>query len=125
MLQRHLYALPLEQLRHNAANLKPGRSFEEFAQLAFDVPEPHRDYGYYQLAHGLGLAGGHPNVPRIGPGRYGLPGDIEPGMVLCVESYIGDPQTRQGVKLEDQFLIHDDGVEQLSSYPLDRRLSPD
>ena len=120
--QRHLYGLALEQLRHNSANLAPGRSFEEFARLAFDVPEPYRAYGYYQLAHGLGLAGGHPNVPRIGEGRYGLPGDIEPGMVLCVESYIGDPGSRQGVKLEDQFLIHDDHVEQLSHYPLDRRL---
>ena len=122
-VQRFLYALALEQLRHNSANLAPGRSFEEFARLAFDVPEPYRNYGYYQLAHGLGLAGGHPNVPRIGPGRYGLPGVIEPGMVVCVESYIGDPETRQGVKLEDQFLIHEDHVEQLSHYPLDQRLS--
>lgn len=122
--QRHLYGLALEQLRHNAANLAAGRSFEEFARLAFDVPEPYRAYGYYQLAHGLGLAGGHPNVPRIGEGRYGLPGDIEPGMVLCIESYIGDPVSRQGVKLEDQFLVHDDHVEQLSTYPLDRRLGP-
>jgi Xaa-Pro aminopeptidase len=122
-VQRRLYGLAREQLEHNAANLAPGRRFEEFARLAFDVPEPHRDYGYYQLAHGLGLAGGHPNVPRTGPGRYGLPGDIEPGMVICVESYIGDPATEQGVKLEDQFLIHDDRVEQMSTYPLDRRLS--
>ena len=88
------------------------------------MPEPYRAYGYYQLAHGLGLTGGHPNVPRIGERRYGLPGEIEPGMVLCIESYIGDPHSRQGVKLEDQFLIHDDHVEQLSTYPLDRRLGP-
>ncbi len=121
--QRHLYGLALEQLEHNAANLAPGRSFAEFARRAYDVPEPYRAYGYYQLAHGLGLAGGHPNVPRIGPGRYELPGDIEPGMVLCVESYIGDPDTKQGVKLEDQFLIHDDHVERLSSYPLDPKLT--
>jgi Xaa-Pro dipeptidase len=121
--QRSIYALALEQLEHNAANLAPGRSFEEFARLAFEVPAPHREYGYYQLAHGLGLAGGHPNVPRIGEGRYGLPGDIEPGMVLCVESYIGDPASRQGVKLEDQYLVHHDRVERLSRYPLDRRLT--
>lgn len=121
--QRHLYALAREQLEHNAANLQPGRGFEEFARMAFDVPEPYRDYGYYQLAHGLGLAGGHPNVPRIGPGRYGLPGDIEPGMVLCIESYIGDPGSGQGVKLEDQFAIHHDHVERLSRYPFDPRLT--
>jgi Xaa-Pro aminopeptidase len=122
--QKFLYRLALEQLEHNGSNLVPGRSFEQFARLAFEVPEPYQAYGYYQLAHGLGLAGGHPNVPRAGDGRYGLPGDIEPGMVLCVESYIGDPNSAQGVKLEDQFLIHTDHVEKLSNYPFDARLAP-
>jgi len=121
--QRHLYRLAQEQLLHNAVNLRPGRSFEDFARLAYDVPEPHRRYGYYQLAHGLGLAGGHPNVPRIGDEPYPLPGSIEPGMVICVESYVGDPDTHQGVKLEDQFLITDDGVEKMSAYPFEERLS--
>ncbi|MEZ5251416.1 MAG: hypothetical protein R2713_20045, partial [Ilumatobacteraceae bacterium] len=78
---------------------------------------------YYQLAHGLGLAGGHPNVPRLGDGPYELPGEIEAGMVLCVESYIGDPVSRQGVKLEDQFLVHADHVERMSTSPFDDRLS--
>ena len=99
------------------------RSFEDFARHAYDVPERYRDYGYYQLAHGLGLAGGYPNVPRIGQGVYGLPGEMLPGMVLCIESYIGDPETRQGVKLEDQYFIHDDHVERLSRYPLETRLT--
>lgn len=121
--QRTLYGLALEQLEHNAANLAPGKSFEEFARQAYDVPERYRDYGYYQLAHGLGLAGGYPNVPRIGEGPYGLPGEMLPGMVLCIESYIGDPETRQGVKLEDQYFIHHDRVERLSRYPLDPRLT--
>lgn len=121
--QRWLYALALEQLEHNAANLAAGRSFEDFARRAFDVPEPYARYGYYQLAHGLGLAGGHPNIPRSGPEPYPLPGEIEPGMVLCVESYVGDPVTRQGVKLENQYLVHDDTVEQMSTYPLDQRLT--
>jgi len=120
--QRALYRLARAQLRHNAANLRPGRTFEEFAALAFDVPEPYVRYGYYQLAHGLGLAGGHPNVPRLGEEPYPLPGTIEPGMVICVESYVGDPETRQGVKLEDQFVIHDNDVESMSTYRFDDRL---
>ncbi|MCB1001404.1 MAG: aminopeptidase P family protein [Acidimicrobiales bacterium] len=122
-VQRHLHALALEQLEHNSSNLAAGRSFEDFARLAVDVPEPYRAYGYYQLAHGLGLAGGHPNVPRLGDGPYELPGEIEAGMVLCVESYIGDPVSRQGVKLEDQFLVHADHVERMSTSPFDDRLS--
>lgn len=64
-----------------------------------------------------------PDTLRYQPIVRELPGEIEPGMVLCVESYIGDPETRQGVKLEDQFLIHHDHVEQMSTYPLDPRLS--
>lgn len=121
--QRELHAIALEQLRHNSANLAPGRSFEAFARRAFDVPARFRDHGYYQLAHGLGLAGGHPNVPRVGDGPYPLDGDIEPGMVLCVESYVGDPETRQGVKLEDQFLVTADGVDTMSTFPFDPRLA--
>jgi Xaa-Pro aminopeptidase len=38
-------------------------------------------------------------------------------MVVCVESYIGDVATRQGVKLEDQYLVTNDGVELLTTYP--------
>ena len=121
--QHHLYGLALEQLEHNASNLGPGVPFEEFARRAFEVSEPYARYGYYQLAHGLGMAGGHPNVPRIDADRpYPLPGAIEAGMVLCVESYIGDPASKQGIKLENQYLIRDDSVEQMSTYPLDDRL---
>ena len=44
-------------------------------------------------------------------------------MVICVESYVGDPDTHQGVKLENQYLIRDDGVEVMSTYPFDARLA--
>ena len=116
--QRRLFAIAREQLEHNAANIAAGRSFEDFARRAYDVPERHRDYGYYVLAHGLGMAGEHPNVPRVEPdGSFDFPGSIEENMVLCIESYVGDPDSRQGVKLEDQFLVHADSVERLSTYP--------
>ena len=121
-VQVGLHRLALEQLEHNAANLAPGRSFREFASLAFEVPAPYARYGYYQLAHGLGLAGGHPNIPRLDDGAYPLAGGFEPGMVICVESYIGDPDSRQGVKLENQYLITEDSVEQMSTFPFDERL---
>lgn len=116
--QRRLYGIAREQLEHNAANLRAGRSFEDFARHAYDVPERHRDYGYYVLAHGLGMAGEHPNVPRVDPdGSYDFPGEIRENMVLCIESYVGDPDSHQGVKLEDQFLVHADSVERLTTYP--------
>ena len=49
-------------------------------------------------------------------------GVLEPGMVLCVESYIGRLGGREGVKIEDQILITETGNEKLSAYPLDERL---
>jgi Xaa-Pro aminopeptidase len=50
-----------------------------------------------------------------------MPGTFEPGMVVCIESYIGEPAAAQGVKLEDQFLITSNGAERLTTYPFDQR----
>jgi len=117
-IQRTLFRIAKEQLEHNAANLAAGRSFEDFARAAYEVPQRHRDYGYYVLAHGLGMSGEHPNVPRVEPdGSFNFPGEIKENMVLCIESYVGDPDSHQGVKLEDQFLVKSDSIERLTTYP--------
>ena len=121
--QRMLYGRAHEQLQHNAAMLKPGLSYEEYSKCAWNVPTEHRPYGYYCLLHGLGLCGEHPYVPLHREGEpYLMPGVFEPGMVVCIESYIGDPVSAQGVKLEDQFLITSTGVERLTTYPFDQSL---
>jgi len=49
---------------------------------------------------------------------FGYDGVLQPGMVICVESYVG----RVGVKLEEQVLITDEGSETLSSYPFEKEL---
>ena len=38
-------------------------------------------------------------------------------MTLCVESFIGSEGGREGVKLEEQILVTENGVERQSSYP--------
>ena len=119
-VQRSLHGLALDQLQHNSGLLKPGRTFEEFATRAWEIPDRYRPYGYYCLAHGLGLSGEHPNVPLADPSRsYNFPGHFEPRMVICVESYIGDPEHRQGIKLEDQFVITDDGSRRITTLSLE------
>ncbi len=116
--QRQLHDLALDQLQTNAALLAPGRSFEEFARMAWTVPGRHAPYGYYCLAHGLGLSGEYPYVPQAKPReRYEFDGEFEAGMVICIESYIGDAELGEGVKLEDQFLITDAGAELMSTTP--------
>jgi Xaa-Pro aminopeptidase len=117
-VQRDLFALALEQLRHNAQLVAPGVTYEEFARRAWPVPERYRAYGYYCLAHGLGVAGEHPNVPLATVDEpYSFAGAFEQDMVVCIESYIGDATTQQGVKLEDQYVVSATGVQAMSTYP--------
>jgi Xaa-Pro dipeptidase len=118
--QRQLHRLAVDQLEHNASRLGPGVHFEEFARDAWSVPDRFAPYCYYCLAHGLGLSGEYPYVPVQEPDQpYQLNGVFEPGMVICVESYLGDVDEHHGVKVEDQFLVTDDGVEPMSLTELD------
>jgi Xaa-Pro aminopeptidase len=40
-------------------------------------------------------------------------------MTLCIESYIGAEGGREGVKLEEQVLVTETGIEPLSTFPLE------
>ena len=116
--QQSIHSMALEQLQHNASLLAPGRSYESFARSAWALPERFAPYGYYCLAHGLGLSGEHPYVPVYDASLpFPVSGAFEPGMVICIESYIGNPASHQGVKLEDQYLVTERGTEQMSTMP--------
>jgi Xaa-Pro aminopeptidase len=43
-------------------------------------------------------------------------------MVFCVEVYAGEVDGKEGVKLEDQVLITEDGYENLITYPFEEKL---
>ncbi|MEM8837883.1 MAG: Xaa-Pro peptidase family protein [Pseudomonadota bacterium] len=116
--QKSLYKLAYDQLHHNAALLGSGVSYKDFAREAWPIPAANRGHGYYCLGHGLGLSGEFPYIPHYFEGvPYGFGGEFEPGMVICIESYIGEEEHMEGVKLEDQFLITNEGVERMTNYP--------
>ena len=54
--------------------------------------------------------------------RPGYDAVIEPGMTLCIESYVGHVEGAQGVKLEEQVLVTEGGIERLSSFPFEADL---
>ena len=121
--QRKLYARAREQLETNATLLKPWMEFRELAEKAWKIPEEHQQSRYYCIGHGLGMSGEFPNIPHFQHGvDYPLPGHLQPGMVICLESYVGWDKSNEGVKLEDQFLILEDRVERMSLYHFDNRL---
>ena len=43
---------------------------------------------------------------------------FEENMTISIESYIGEVGGKEGVKLEDQFLITKDDLKQLSNFPI-------
>lgn len=122
--QRELYKLAYEQIRTNMENLKPGVSFKEYAERAWRIPPAFRARRYFALAHGVGMNGEYPYiVHREDIDDKGYDGIIAPGMTLCIESFIGHEDGGEGVKLEEQLYVRDDGrVELLSDYPFDPRL---
>jgi len=120
--QQLLFERAREQLEHNVALVKPGKSYEEIADAAWQIPEAHQDSRYYCIGHGLGMSGERPNIPyKIKNEPYALEGVVEAGMVLCIESYIGSKQFAQGVKLEQQLLVTETGVECMSQMGFDHR----
>ncbi len=121
--QRRLHALALEQIDHNLALIEPGLSFRDYANRAWDLPDEFRAHRYYLSAHGCGMTGEYPYLYHHADfADAGYDGVIEPGMVLCVESFIGAVDGAEGVKLEQQILVTDRGTELLSQLPFEEAL---
>ena len=120
--QRRLYRLAHEQILQNCALLKPGVSFYELTHdtLAYDRNQYN---GYTVLFHGVGLADEYPGIyPPEQWESFGHDNVLQEGMVLCVESFVGEIGGREGVKLEEQVLITSAGHEMLSTYPFEEQL---
>jgi len=121
--QKTLYRMAYEQVQHNISILEPGMAYREVAENAWTIPERYYDRRYPSIIHGVGMHGETPMIAHKGDfDAYSGDGVLEPGMVVSVESYIGEPGGTEGVKLEDEVLITDDGVAMISNYPYDEAL---
>ncbi len=121
--QRDLYRHAYDQVHHNMSILCPGMSFRDYANEAWEIPERFFANRYYLSAHGCGMTGEYPYLyHRADFPDAGYDGEVVPGMTLCVESYIGKERGREGVKLEQQVLITETGVEFLSLFPFEEAL---
>ena len=115
--QKALYRMAADQLESNIALLEPGMSFREYSQRAWPIPEGYRENRYLDIVHGCGMTGEWPLIAHdMDWDDVGYDGAIEPGMTLCVEAYIGHRDGSEGVKLEEQVLITESGIDRLSTY---------
>ena len=118
--QRELYRIAHEQVHHNMELIGPGVSFRDYSERAWDIPDKYAANRYYLSAHGVGMTGEYPYLYHHRDfAEAGYDGVIEPGMTICVESYIGEQDGAEGVKLEQQILVTESGNELLSRFPFE------
>ena len=116
--QKKLYSMAVEQIDYNSRLIKDGLSFKEFTEKSWTLPEEYYPNRYSVMVHGIGLCDEWPAIryPTDGGERSGT---FQKNMTITVESYIGKLGGKEGVKLEQQYLIGENGLELMSHHPLE------
>jgi Xaa-Pro aminopeptidase len=115
--QRELYRAAREQIEHNLALISAGMDFREYMDRSWPIPAKYLTNRYSCLLHGVGLCDEYPGVYAPEDISEFHSGRFEPGMVLCVESLIGEEGGREAIKLETQVLVTQTSVERLDTFP--------
>ena len=118
--KKKIHNLAFENVKYNEQLIKPGVTFREFAEKAWQLPDNCFDNHYPCQIHGVGMSDEWPFIayPNKDYSNGDFGGAFEENMVICVESYIGEVGKKEGVKLEDQYLITKNGLELLTNHPL-------
>ncbi len=116
--QKKLYSMAMEQIDFNSRLIKDGMTFQEFTEKSWVLPEEYYPNRYSVMVHGIGLCDEWPAIryPTDGGERGGI---FQKNMTITVESYIGKVGGKEGVKLEQQYLVGENGLELMSHHPLE------
>ena len=117
--QKKLYQTAVEQIDYNSRLIKAGVTFKEFTEKAWILPSKYYGNRYSVMLHGIGLCDEWPAIryPTDGGERGGT---FQKNMTITLESYIGEVGGNEGVKLEQQYLIGENGLELMSHHPLEK-----
>jgi len=116
--QKKLYQMAVEHIDYNSRLIKPGLSFKEFTEKSWKLPDEYYGNRYSCMVHGIGLCDEWPMIryPTDGGQREG---HFEKNMTITVETYIGKVGGKEGVKLEQQYFVGQNGLELMSHHPLE------
>ncbi len=108
----------LPVFEHLQATVKPGKSCQELfheAQAILDK-SPHGKFAHH-LGHGIGL---FPHeTPHLNPHWEDV---FEVGDVFTAEPGLYAPELKAGMRLENDYMVTETGVELLSDFPLELKL---
>ena len=116
--QKKLYKMATDHINHNARLIKNGVSFREFIEKSWKLPEEYYGNRYSCMIHGIGLCDEWPQIKYPTDGGQ-IEGYFEKNMTITVETYIGKVGGREGVKLEQQYLVGENNLELMSHHPLE------
>ena len=116
--QKKLYQMALDHINHNSRLIKAGVSFKEFTEKSWKLPDEYYGNRYTCMVHGIGLCDEWPMIryPTDGGQKEGR---FEKNMTITVETYIGKVRGKEGVKLEQQYLVGENNLELMSHHPLE------
>ncbi|WP_420547504.1 M24 family metallopeptidase [Curvivirga sp.] len=120
--QRKMYTMAWNELMHNTQLMQAGTSFTELSERRYKHIGGYGDQPYPCMAHGIGMADEWPVILQSPDHPQFFDGELEVGMTICVESYVGQIGGVEGVKLEDQVLITEGGPIVMSTYPFEDSL---
>lgn len=121
-IQRKLYSIAHTEVMENTKLVRSGAAFSDIARARYIPPAGFGDQLYPCLMHGLGMADEWPAILHDPDHPEFFDGELKTGMVICIESYIGEVGGIEGVKLEDQVLVTESGPITLSRYPFEEAL---
>ena len=95
--------------------VKPGKSCRElFDEAKAMLDQAHPWVFHHHLGHGIGL---FPHeAPHLNPNWDDT---FQAGEVIAVEPGLYAPELRAGIRLENNYLVTETGVELLSDFPLE------
>lgn len=118
--QRDMHAVAHDHIMTNIETIKPGVTFKELTHGGHALPEIYMPQRYGSKMHGVGLCDEWPAIKYpIDWEERGYDGVLESGMMLCVEAYVGEVGGPDGIKLEDQVMVTETGVENMTNCPFD------
>ncbi len=112
--QQQAHERIIEVMTMGETMLRPGQSCREMYEKVHGELEGWNGYGFFHHAgHGVGLDAHE--VPRINPAWDDT---FEVGDLVAFEPGLYGDELRGGLRLENNYLITEDGHRQLSHYPL-------